>query len=70
MKNPDCVLVLAHCLRTLEQQVKETFDLAKKSNESEIKGELALQEVNKATSFSSEKFDAYEQKRRENDKKM
>ena len=69
LKNPDCVLVLAHCLRTLEQQVKEMFDLAKKSNESEIKGELALQEVNKAISFSSEKFDACEQERRRNDKK-
>ena len=45
------------------------FDLAKKSNESEIKGELALQEVNKAISFSNEKFDACEQERRRNDKK-
>ena len=29
LKNPDCVLILANCLRSLEQQVKETFDLAK-----------------------------------------
>ena len=28
LKNPDCVLILANCLR-LEHQVKETFDLAK-----------------------------------------
>ena len=70
MKNPDCVLILANCLHSLEQQVKETFDLAKKSGESKIKGELALQEVNKAISFFSEKFDAYEQERRENEKKL
>ena len=69
LKNPDCVLILANCLRSLEQQVKETFDLAKKSSESQIKGELALQEVNKAISFIGEKFDAYEQERRENEKK-
>ena len=34
LNNPDCVLILANCLRSLEQQVKETFDLAKKSSES------------------------------------
>ena len=69
LKNPDCVLILANCLRSLEQQVKETFDLAKKSSESQIKGELALQDVNNAISFIGEKFDAYEKERRENEKK-
>ena len=53
MKNPDCVLILANCLHSLEQQVKETFYLAKKSSESQIKGEL--EEVNKSISFISEK---------------
>ena len=70
MKNPYCVLILANCLRSLEQQVKETFDLAKKSSESQIKGELALQDVNNAISFIGEKFDAYEKERRENEKKI
>ena len=70
MKNPDCVLILAICLRSLEQQVKETFDLAEKSSESQIKGEIALQDVNKAISFIAEKFDAYEKERRENEKKI
>ena len=69
-KNSDCVLILAKLLRSLEQQVKETFDLAKKSSESQIKGELALQDVNKAISFIGEKFDAYEKERRENKKKI
>ena len=40
LKNPDCVLILANCLRSFEQQ--ETFHLAKKSSESQIKAELAL----------------------------
>ena len=59
-----------NCLRSLDQQVKETFDLAKKSSESQIKCEIALQEVNKAISFIGEKFDTYEQKRWENEKKL
>ena len=67
-KNPDCVLILANCFCSLEQQVKEMFDLARKSSESQIKGELALHDVNKEISFIGEKFDAYEKERRENKK--
>ena len=37
---------------------------------SQIKGELALQEVDKAISFIGEMFDAYGQERRENEKKI
>ena len=70
LKNPDCVLILANCLRSLEQQVKEMFDLAKKSSKSQIKGKLALQDISKAISFIGKKFDVYEQERRENEKKM
>ena len=46
------------------------FDLAKKSSESQTKGELAFQDVNKAISFIGEKFDAHEKERRENEKKI
>ena len=69
LKNPDCVLVLANYLCSLEQQVKEPLDLAKSSSKSQMKSELGLQEVYKATSFIGEQFDAYEQERRENEKK-
>ena len=54
---------------SLEQQVKETFDLAKKSNESQIEGELVLYKVNKTIACIGEKFGAHEQERRENYKK-
>ena len=47
LKNLDCVLILANCLRSLKQQVEETFGLVKKSSESQIKGELAPQDINK-----------------------
>ena len=70
LKNPDCVLILANFLRSLEPQVKETFDLAKKSSESQIKGELALRDVNKSISFIGEKLHAYEKERRENGNKI
>ena len=70
LNNSDCVLILANCLRSLEQQVKETFDLVKTASESQITGELALQDINKAISFIGEKFDAYENERGENEKKL
>ena len=35
LKNPDCVLILVNFLRSLQQQIKERFDLAKKSRSSE-----------------------------------
>ena len=44
------------------------FDFAGKSTESKIKGNLALQAVNKAISIIGEKFDAYEQEWRGNKK--
>ena len=68
LKNPDCALVLANCFRSLEQQVRETFDLAKKCSKSQIKVELALQEAKKGISFTGEKFDAHEEEIREKKK--
>ena len=38
LKNLDFVLILGNCLRSLEQQLKETFSFAKTSSESQIKG--------------------------------
>ena len=64
MKNPVGVLILANSLHSLEQQVKEMLDLAKKSTESQIKGVLSLQEVKKAISFTGEKFDANGQEKK------
>ena len=68
MKKPDCALILATCLRSLQQHVKETFGLAKTAIENQIKGKVALQDVNKG-SFIDEKFDAYEQERSEKENK-
>ena len=70
LKNPDCVMILANCFCSLEQQVNETLDLAKKSSEIQIKGELTLQKANKAISFIGETFYTYKQERRENEKKL
>ena len=46
------------------------FDLAKKSSKSQIKSELALQEINRVISFIGENFNAYEQERMKNEKKV
>ena len=45
-------------------------DLAKKTNKSQIKSELSLKEVNKAISFFAQKFDPYQQDRKQNEKKI
>ena len=45
------------------------FNLAKKSSEGQIKGEVALQDLNKAVLFIGGSFDAYVQERRENEQK-
>ena len=37
LKNPDCVLILANCLYSLEQQVKETFDYPKSLGKVKLK---------------------------------
>ena len=46
------------------------MDIAKIYDVKSFGGELELQEVNKAISFIGEKFDAYEQERRENEIKI
>ena len=51
---------------SLKQQITETFDLAKKFSKSQIKGELALQKVNKAISFICQNFYTHEQETMEN----
>ena len=35
LKNPDCILILANFLGSLQQQIKERFDLVKKYRSSE-----------------------------------
>ena len=41
-ESADCKAILFNCLRNLEIKVKETFDLANTTNESQIKGEQQL----------------------------
>lgn len=53
------------CLRSLENRIKEAFNLARKSSKSQTKGELALEEVSKI--LISEKLNAYEQEGRRNE---
>ena len=61
------LLILWICLRSLENQIKETFNLARNSSKTQTKGELALEEVSKVISLISEMFNAFEQERRGNE---
>ena len=61
-------MILWICLRSLENQIKETFNLARNSSKTQTRGELALEEVSKVISLISEMFNAYEQERRGNER--
>ena len=60
-------MILLICLRSLENQIKETFNLARNSSKTQTKSKLALEEVSKVISLISEKLNAYEQERRGNE---
>ena len=70
LKNNDCVLILANCLRNLEKQVQETFVAAKETKDSQIKGELSLTEVVKSMEHKNAKFEEYEKERKQGKEKI
>ena len=70
LKNNECVLILANCLRNLEKQVKETFSEAKEIKESQIKGESSLNEVVKAIENINARFEEYEIERKQDKEKI
>ena len=55
-----CKAILFNCLKNLEVKVKEIFDLANTTNESQIKGEQQLKCLTESVEFISVRFDEYE----------
>lgn len=70
LKNNDCVMILANCLRNLEKQVQSTFDAAQETKESQIKGESSLAEVLKSIEHINAQFEAYEVERKQDKEKI
>ena len=68
MDSPECLQILFNCLQNVAKNVKEIHDMQKKTQSSQIKGELQLKELSEAVEFITKKFDQYETERKEKEK--
>ena len=59
-----CKVILFNCLKSLVVKVKEIFDLANTTNESQIKGEQQLKCLTESVEFIYSRFDEYEAHRK------
>ena len=66
-ESADCEAILFNSLKNLEVKVKEIFDLANITNESQIKGEQQLKCLTESVEFISTRFDEYEADRKRKD---
>ena len=65
LKSTDCVAILYNCLKNVEKQVKEIYQISETTKESQIKGELQLVEMVESVKYINEKFDEDEKERKE-----
>ena len=67
LESANCKALLFNCLKNLEGKVREIFDLANTTNESQIKGEQQLKCLTDSVEFISARFDEYEADRKKKD---
>ena len=65
LKSDDCVAILWNCMKNLEEKMNELFQITSSVKDSQIKGELQLNDLNEAVNFISTKFDDSEKERKE-----
>ena len=65
MDSQELLQILFNCLRNVERNVKEIHEIREKTQSSQIKGELQLNELNEVVQFITKKFDQYEAERKE-----
>ena len=65
LKSPECVSILFNCLQNLEKEMKILRDIAQTTQENQIKGTTQLTDLQESVNFINEKFQEYEQDRRE-----
>ena len=63
-----CKEILFNCLKDLDKQYKEIRGILQETKESQIKGESQLNTLTESVKFISDKFDAYEEERKENNR--
>ena len=67
LKSPECVSILMNCMQNLKKQVGQIFKMLEKTEDRQIKGECQLTDLAKGAEFITQKFDEYENDRREKD---
>ena len=64
MNSPECLQMLFNCLRNVEKNVMEIHEMQEKTQSSQIKGELQLNELTEAVEFIAKKLTSMKQKGR------
>ena len=62
--SPECLQMLFNCLRNVEKNIKEMREMQEKTQSSQFKGELQLNELNEAVELITKKNDQYETERK------
>ena len=62
--SPECLLMSFNCLRNVEKNIKEMREMQEKTQSSQFKGELQLNELNEAVELITKKNDQYETERK------
>ena len=63
MKSEDCKSILYNCLKDLDRKVSDIYNLARSTQQLQIKGDSQLTDIQKTVDFLSAKFDELEQDR-------
>ena len=63
IESEDCKSILYKCLKNLDKKVNEIYNLARSTQQIQIKGDGHLSEIQKTVDFLSTKFDKLEQDR-------
>ena len=69
LKSPDCVKILFSCIKNVEKLITQIFDNTKGMKERQNKAEKQPAELTEAIDFISNKFDEYEEDRKEKEER-
>ena len=65
LKSDDCVAILRKRMKNLEEKMYELFQITSSTKDSQIKGQLQLNDFTEAVNFISTKIDEYEKESQE-----
>ena len=68
--SPRCASILYDCLKNLELNVNEVYELSSSTKDAQIKGAKQLQDDNESIKFIKEKFEKHEADRKKKEKEI